>query len=149
MQTADSVFLKHPESGNNVMFKVNEPALTYTSAEIAPHPHVFYDQDDKHAVYRFLDETQEMNFIFNPFTSGFWKLAWATMERNLSVAGDFFAALWNQFIAFVDSVVNVLGLVEHNEQPALTSGLGFFGKAHEFERVEEDIVFDIDPILSK
>jgi hypothetical protein len=136
MKTADSVFLKNPQSKANVLLKVDAAsnakdehvAIQQPPSATAPRPLVLHADDDHDAINAFINRTRGMNFIFNPFSLGYWRLTFGIMSQNLSVAGVFFAAIGRCLVDFFSSVAAMLTFSKANQAAKTTSGQGFFDR---------------------
>lgn len=75
MRTADTVFLKYPETKENVrMTLIGAEVTPITDALlIAPPPYVIYKNANEEDRSRFRQLTYGQSFIFNPFSHEYWK----------------------------------------------------------------------------
>ncbi len=67
MGTANTVFLKYPETKENVIMVLEGSKPSMQPNDI-PHPYVIYKEDTDNNRAKFKELTQGKNFIFNPFS---------------------------------------------------------------------------------
>lgn len=72
MASADTVFLKYPETKENVIMKIASSECLIPPNDI-PAPYVIYKQADENDQEKFREMTWGQNFIFNPFSREYFK----------------------------------------------------------------------------
>lgn len=111
MQTADSVFLKSTVTKDNINLVMDGTMLPPPdkSANLAPRPLVMYNCRDD--VSDFLKQTKGENFIFNPFSQGFWKRAVGLINEwqiSQEVLGAFVAVVGVAAVVVAFGVLNAV-----------------------------------------
>ena len=76
MRTADTVFLKYPETRGNAKIEISGIKDTYRVYDefFMPPPYVIYRCSTKMDEEEFRKLTSDQNFIFNPFSRQYWRL---------------------------------------------------------------------------
>ncbi len=86
MKTANTVFLKHASTHHNLTLSIDNEQNTRnndqlpSTAHIAARPFVIYENSSEAEIETFRLATQNMNFIFNPFSLAYWKLSLFAMN---------------------------------------------------------------------
>jgi hypothetical protein len=148
MQTADSVFLKSTTSKENVVFNITNPDVEeFNTSAPAPPPFVLYKDDDEHAMNHFLQTTKDMSFIFNPFSSGFWKRGIALFNESglsMKILGGFIAAVGITAVILGFAALNVVtlgvpsGCLLGIGVATTIAGIGIFSKSSSSSREKPD-----------
>lgn len=75
MRTADTVFLKYPETKENVKMVMTgiEDEGEMDTSTLAPPPYVLYKNASETDKVNFRKLTKGQNFIFNPFSQAYWE----------------------------------------------------------------------------
>ncbi|MCP5506404.1 MAG: hypothetical protein H7A38_05930 [Chlamydiales bacterium] len=75
MRTADTVFLKYPETRRNARIEMIGIENTYEGYDefFVPPPYVIYKCSTKRDEEEFRRITSDQNFIFNPFSRQYWR----------------------------------------------------------------------------
>jgi len=83
MQTANSVFLKHPSTMKNITLDVAPlPVVHEGVKQPAPLPYVLYKNSTEEERKKLMAKMGKWDLIFNPFSQGYWKLSMTNIPRS-------------------------------------------------------------------
>lgn len=135
METANTVFLKHPDTKRNITFDVSPIDIITPEAEpsssLAPRPYVLYQDHTQQDLQRLVNKMAKWDLIFNPFSMGFWALSTSNTRNStkLQLLGGAAILLGGAILAmplYLELSIAALAVIIAVGAITLVAGCGFF-----------------------